>query len=526
MPGSPVDAQKEGIPSLRQLPPPSFLLAFVGLWFYLLFHLSGEWIRNPQYSFGIFVPVFCVTILWMRRDEWLNTPSSENQKLQVPWFLYFIAFGVLPIELWRQSSPGLRSIGYALGLICFYFTIWSIHALGHRKIPYVIWGVLFLFSTAIPWPSFFEVILVYRLKYLVTILVTDILNFFGILADAQGSLIQLSSGMVNIDDACSGVRSLQSCLMASVALALFFKLTLRKGAMLVLLGLFLALFGNLLRTLILSTVVALRGPMAFDKVHDPAGWTILFGVTLILYWAANAWQGNVEKSTTPGTLSNPALAKLPSITFPVYLGIFFFLLSHSWYWIHDYGHPINNKPVLSVNPKTRRNFEEVTIPDNVKELLRPQSCLYLRAFSERVGQVAIYQFFWETQEDTLPSVFHRPDLCMVGSGWELRGDIRKLSVPFAGKMTDWYLFSFEKGDQKMLQAWGVWQDGVQQQLDFTRDQLGFFTQVRQQWEMVKKGKRITNTEIVSVLVDGRFSNEQTLKQIIQDSFVTNAGSDT
>ena len=69
---------------------------------------------------------------------------------------------------------------------------------------------------ALPMPSLVHRIVVGGLQSQVTRLTVELLNVAGIPAQAVGSLIRLSNCTVGVDEACSGIRSLQSTLMATL----------------------------------------------------------------------------------------------------------------------------------------------------------------------------------------------------------------------------------------------------------------------------------------------------------------------
>src|SRR5262249_2127419 len=99
-----------------------------------------------------------------------------------------------------------------------------------------------------------------------------------------------------IDEACSGIRSLQSAVMATLFIGY---LTLRKNSLRLLLlgaGILIAIGGNLLRSFFLSYVAHSKGAAAIAAFHDAAGWSILSftaaGVAFV------AWLlGRVEKAS-------------------------------------------------------------------------------------------------------------------------------------------------------------------------------------------------------------------------------------
>jgi exosortase len=126
-----------------------------------------------------------------------------------------------------------------------------------------------------------------------------LLNLIGVAAQRVGSLIHLPGGTVGIDEACSGIRSLQSTVMATLFIG---HLTLRRfwlQAILFAAGILLAIVGNVGRSLFLSLMANAHGVQSLDRYHDTAGWSILLftaaGVVLIA-WALAKLESSLRTS--------------------------------------------------------------------------------------------------------------------------------------------------------------------------------------------------------------------------------------
>ena len=101
------------------------------------------------------------------------------------------------------------------------------------------------------------------------------LNLLGIPALQRGNVIEIASGLIGIEEACSGVRSLQATLMISLFLGELYAFNVPRRVLLVLLGGLLAFLCNLVRTAILVWIGVNRGIDAIHSWHDPAGFSIL-----------------------------------------------------------------------------------------------------------------------------------------------------------------------------------------------------------------------------------------------------------
>jgi exosortase/archaeosortase family protein len=91
------------------------------------------------------------------------------------------------------------------------------------------------------------------------IIAVEALNIAGLVAVRRGNLIEVATGVVGIEEACSGVRGLQSSLMISLVLGELGRLSILRRVVLVLVGAVMALLLNLLRAIGLSVLASTRG---------------------------------------------------------------------------------------------------------------------------------------------------------------------------------------------------------------------------------------------------------------------------
>src|SRR5262245_37394951 len=107
------------------------------------------------------------------------------------------------------------------------------------------------------------------------------------MAFQRGSLIELSTGVVGINEACSGIRSFQATLMGALFMGELYLLSWPRRFGLILSGTVLAFFLNVMRTLFLTWHASDNGVEALKKWHDRAGLTV-FLISFGLLWAI-AW---------------------------------------------------------------------------------------------------------------------------------------------------------------------------------------------------------------------------------------------
>jgi exosortase len=259
------------------------VFAFVGLiWWPALSRFSIEWSVNPQYFYGWSVPFLTAYLLV---ERYASRPAVNPSAWRWPALvlMLLLALPQFPLRIIAEPNTDWRMIswlmaGMAMGLtFCVFYLYGGWKWLFHFAFP-----VLFL-ATAIPWPNAIESQLVQGMMRVNAQFAAEFVSLCGIPAIAMGNVIQLPNGVLGVDEACSGIRSLQSTLMASLFLGELYRLKVLARLLLVAVGVGIAFFLNLVRTSFLTWQGAFNGIKATDDWHDAAGFTILGGVLVCLF---------------------------------------------------------------------------------------------------------------------------------------------------------------------------------------------------------------------------------------------------
>lgn len=255
------------------------------LWFVLCRHLSGEWSANEQYSYGWFVPFFAAYLFWLR---WEDRPEGERlsangsrlrgdeagavlpinhsrltnnvSRFLLFTFYFLLLAALLPLRLFEVGNPDWRPLGWVHAVIVVGITlavIWQIG--GTRWLKHFAFPVCFIF-VAVPWVTPIEAPIVQGLMTTVAAVATETLQLFGIPAQLQGSLIRVSTGLVGVNEACSGVRSLQTSLMIGLLFGELKRLSVPRRVALVIGALAIALLANFARAFTLVWISATQTP--------------------------------------------------------------------------------------------------------------------------------------------------------------------------------------------------------------------------------------------------------------------------
>jgi exosortase len=251
---------------------------------WLVTKVSWFWNHRPDLQFGWVVLMLCGYLFfeaWEKRPALRTTPHWGGILLAIAG-----AFWLFVVQIY-QAAFGVNSAsttGLSLGVLMMVLAnLWCVFGgLGMRHFAFSFCFILI----ALPLPGAIHSPLVNGLQRVVTSINVELLNLLGIPAVRLGSIIKLPTCAVGVDEACSGIRSLQSTIMATLFIGY---LTLKNNgsrAMLLFLGIGLAVLGNLIRSMSLTLAANARGSEGVTAAHDMAGWSILiFTVTGVVFCA-------------------------------------------------------------------------------------------------------------------------------------------------------------------------------------------------------------------------------------------------
>lgn len=240
---------------------------------WLISRAQWFWRHNPDLQFGWIVVLLCGYLFW---EAWQTRPEVDWKPRVWAVPIGFAGLGLLFVVQIYQAFLGANAastVGLALGLMLIIAANLGV-VFGWPGIRD--FGMAFAFILiAMPMPSAVQGPVVGGLQSLVARFNVELLNLIGIPAQQIGSLIHLPNGTVGIDEACSGVRSLQSTIMAAIFIGY---VSLKRNSLRLVLfgaGVILAIVGNIGRSLYLSLMAYWRGMDAIERVHDAAGWSVL-----------------------------------------------------------------------------------------------------------------------------------------------------------------------------------------------------------------------------------------------------------
>lgn len=456
------------------------ILAALGIAFSGL--LWTEWRQNPDLSHGFLSPFIFLLLLWESRRlgplRWI-APSAAATAAQV-------ALALAATGLFALAGLFAASVGWSHSLVLFLlalcFACLLLGGLGLladeriRVLPFnwISFTAILLWVLVAPIPTGTYYRLTLTLQSWVTTGVMDSLQFLGIPSRQHGNVIQLAHTTVGVEEACSGVRSLISCVYAGFFLAAWQVSRTRRRLFLIALAPLLALLMNFLRSLTL-TLLANSGVNISGTWHDATGLAILTSTTVILVFIALQLESKRPPATPPAAATPRPASAVPGGSWAFWsgalltcaLGIFFFSNARST------ASPSAPPPELgSLLPATAAGWE-VRTPDDLYQfagVLQTTHLLqrtYLRpGRASQLEDLTVYVAYWPTGQTSVSRVAsHTPDACWPGSGWIADNSVsgHRQSPPLAGLVVapgEYRVFRTEQGYTQYVWFWHVFDGQV------------------------------------------------------------------
>lgn len=394
-------------------------------------YMAPEWIGNPDLSHGLVSPLLIFLLIREARTHGYARylPASGGTTALIALLLAATVVTVVFAGLMAAAlswSNHLTAFLFGAALSALMVAIWLVCARDEwRWVPFV-WPAFvacLLPILSVPFPPGTYTRLTLSLQLAVTRGVIGTLHLLGIPAQQSGNIIELANTRVGIEEACSGVRSLISCVVA----ALFFSGTLvsrpAARAVLVVLSVPLALTMNFARSLAL-TLAANHGVEIAGSVHTVTGYAGLVLCALALAALARNLEHRPSLALSPeppdGSPSRLPGQLLLGGTLLCAVCVAFFV--------------VKTRPAAarSESPPDLSSLLPATYPgwrvETTHDLYRFSSTLqtedlaqrsYFRETADGTEQLTIYLAYWRPRQASVGRVTaHTPDACWPGAGWK------------------------------------------------------------------------------------------------------------
>lgn len=249
-----------------------FLLLLSVTYYEIVASMAQQWNDDPNYSHGFLVPLISGYFLYQRWDRLgnLKVKPCNIGLILIIGSLLLLILAYTGTEYFTMRS----SLIFLLAGVTLFWLGWDI--LKGAALPI---GYLFFM---VPLPYILYDAIAFPLKLFITKCSVWSLKAMGIMVWREGNIIMFPQTVLEVADACSGIRSLVSLLALAVALAIFSQRGWLKRCLLVASAVPIAIATNMLRVIVTGFLAQYYGAAAAEGFfHEFAGMAV-FALAMVL----------------------------------------------------------------------------------------------------------------------------------------------------------------------------------------------------------------------------------------------------
>lgn len=236
----------------------AYFPTFVWLW--------ERWtVADTYYSHGPLIPVICLGLVFIKRKVLSGLRPSP---FSAGWILFGAGIAIhLVSSLWQvYFSSGFSLLLVVPGLILIF--------LGREFLKALAFPVCFL-AFMLPLPLVIIANVSFKIKIIAAESAIFLVRLMGVAAERDGSIIRTANAVLQVEDPCSGIRSLIALIALGSLMAYFTKLSMGKKIVLLLSSVPIAVAANVIRIAVVTVASEVYGTgFATGKFHDVMGFFV------------------------------------------------------------------------------------------------------------------------------------------------------------------------------------------------------------------------------------------------------------
>lgn len=409
--------------------------------------------EQEEYSHGYIVPLIVFVLL-------LNKMGGIQAKPRASWlgFGLMTACIVLQFLFTLAGVHGVQSLLLVAFLLSFFILTYGV------RFSKGLAGILgFLFFLA-PLPKFFYYTISFNMQIVSTTLGTWLLQAVGISVFQEGNIIDLGASQLQVVEACNGLRYLFPLMALGYLLALMYKASFVKRAILFLSTIPITIGMNSLRLMLIGITVDRWGPeMAEGLLHDFEGWIVFVGCIIVLMIETALMQKIGKKGELDfNLLKAPSKKDLAAIPAPVSGRPFFAAIvvffgaitaqagitTTGW----DEIRPVPLARPLTAFPMQLGDWigRMGSMDEKALKVLGTEDYLIADYTNPAGESVNLYILYFPKQDSTSNQGIHSPAVCIPAGGWEIESKDLKTIQLDSNKSLTVNRMIISKGAQKEL----------------------------------------------------------------------------
>lgn len=247
-------------------------LMMTSLYWNEIVSLVNVWARELESSHGFLIPIVSVYVIWLKRDSLRLVPVQADLK-----GLLVLLAGVCMLALgYAGFEPFLRRISLIVTIAGLVYFLLGSHMLKTLSFPL---GYL-LFMIPPPYTLFKSVMT--WLRPLDATVSYAIIRSLGMTIVREGPLFVLPNAELLVADMCTGILSLIAILAVAVLYAYLSQETATGRTLLVLIAIPVAIFGNIIRIVMVVTLVYFFGIGMMDSAIHQFQGIVNFTLALLM----------------------------------------------------------------------------------------------------------------------------------------------------------------------------------------------------------------------------------------------------
>jgi len=248
-------------------------LSFLTLYHQVIAKLVNDWSVDENYSHGFLVVPLALYFAWERRNKFLQTTRHPHilGLLMVLCSLAVLLVGILGAEVF---STEISMIGVIAGSVWFLF--------GWQHLKVMLFPIAFLLlMVPIPALVFNEITL--PLQFIASRFAEGSLILLGVPVLREGNVIHLPNIVLEVEEACSGIRSMVSLLTLGIVYGYFSESRQWMRVVLALATIPVAILTNGIRVAGTGAAALQYGAQAAEGfLHTFSGWFVFISACMLL----------------------------------------------------------------------------------------------------------------------------------------------------------------------------------------------------------------------------------------------------
>jgi len=482
------------------------------LWLQFFNELRGEWDVNPQYSYGYVVPLLGLMLIWRR---WPERPMGlPKSAFGITIILAGALACLLPLRMVLEANPEWRLLYWTHGALVLLLSFGLLYrAGGWPWVKFFSLPILFM-MVAVPWPMVWEASVIQGLMRGVAAMTVGVVGWLGIPAVQHGNLIEVGTGIVGIDEACSGVRSLQSALMLSLFLGELYRFTLGRRLALLIASVVAVMVANITRTSFLTWAAAQRGLTQMQAWHDTAGLVIMFIILPVLFVMAwllrpkNQIQAEAQPRVPFTAAALPRWIALAVVSWLVITEV----VTDQWYRSHEKILVANSRWTVAW-PVQSPHFKKSALPQESLATLRCSNSDSAGWEDDEGNQWSAFFLRWDAGKNSEAlAKGHSPDICFPAAGANMVEDLGTVTTDVNGVKIPFKHQTFESKNGLLQVFYCLWSDRIAA----NEKEPSLPNAYSSRLQAVLDGKRNLGQQVLEVVISGPSSDASAVSLLQQN----------